>query len=187
MRQRVEQVLTLEGLGDHALNVIKPRADVPRRGLGAGVAPAVAVDQAVAGDQYGGTCCISDTGQRLGTLGLAVFVKRHGRLDAALGIVNRLAIDMPEQGVEGATRQFAAILHVKKCVVCLDVRKAVPPVGLLNATKLFALDLGDDASGLIGVFDRRCELGQCRVHRLRQQLLTQAWGVRWATVVGDPL
>ena len=110
MGQGVEQVLTLEGLGHHALDVRQPHRHIPRRGLGAGVAPAVAVNQTVTGDQDGCASGVGDTGQCFGSLGLPVLIERHGRLDAALGVVNRLAVYVPEQGVEGATRQFAPVL-----------------------------------------------------------------------------
>ena len=187
MGQGVQKVLTLEGLGDHALDVRQPHGHIARLGCGARVAPAVAVNQTVTGDQDGRASGVSDASQRLGTLGLSVLVKRHGRLDFALDVVNRLAVNVAEQGVEGATGQLAPVLHVEVGVIVLYVREAAPPFGLFDAAKLFTVNLGDDARGLVGIVGRGRELGQRRVHGLRQQLFTQAWGVRGAAIVGHPL
>ena len=94
---------------------------------------------------------------------------------------------MAKQGVESATGQLAFVLQVKIGVVCLDVGETIPPFGLLNPTQFLALDFCNDTRCLVRVVRRGRELGQSRVHRLRQQFLTQARGVRWATIVSHPL
>ena len=186
MRQRVQKVLTLERLGHHALDVRQPAADVTGLGCWARIAPAVAIGQTIARNQGVCACGVGHADQRLSALGLAQLVKRVGRLDLA-PVVDRLATDVTKQGVESAARQLALVLQVEVGVVCLDVGEAAPPFGLFNAAELFALDFGDDFGGLIGVLRRWGQLGQRRVHRLRQQLLTQPWGVGRATIVGHPL
>ena len=96
---------------------------------------------------------------------MSVLIETDRRLDLAPS-VNRRATDVTKQGVEGATRQFASVLHIKIGVVVLDVCKAVPPFRLLNATEFLALDLGDYAGGLVWVLLSRRKFGKRRLHRL---------------------
>ena len=86
MGEHVEQVLALILNGHHAVQVLKPQADVTSHGCRTGIAPAVAVHKAITGHQHIGARSVGDADQGLGALGLAVFVKADRRLNAAGGL-----------------------------------------------------------------------------------------------------
>ena len=101
--------------------------------------------------------------------------------------MNRLAVYVSEQRVESAAADLTPVGHVEIAVICLDVRKSLIPFGLLNTPQFFTLNLGDDTRRFVRVFGCRGQLGQCRVHRLRQQFFTQARCVGRAIIVSHPL
>ena len=98
----------------------------------AGVTPAVAVQVAVSVDQHRLAGGVGYADQRLGALGLPVFIKTDRRLDLAAG-VDRLTAYVPEQGVKCSAGHFAAVLQIKIRFVLLDIGKAGVPVFALDA------------------------------------------------------
>ena len=113
---------------------------------------------------------------------MAVFVIADGRLDLAL-IVDGLAGDVTEQGVEGRAADLAAVVHVKVGIIVLDVSKALVPAFLFHAAQLFALDLGDDGSASVGERLVGRQLRQGHVHGRGEQLITQTWCMFWPAVL----
>ena len=77
----VQKMFTFEFNRHHALDMAQPRGHVSGHRLGAGIAPAVAVHQALTGDQHRLAGCVGDTDQGARSLVLAVLVKGIGRLN----------------------------------------------------------------------------------------------------------
>ena len=68
----------------------------------------------------------------------------------------------------------------------MDVREPLEPPAHLHAAQLAPLHLGDDRSGLVGVLYIGGQLGEGVLHHGSQQLVAQAVGTLWPTLLLDP-
>jgi hypothetical protein len=80
--------------------MLKPRCHITSANLRAGIAPAIAKQVAITGDNDRLTCGVGDANKCLRTIGLAVLVKANRRFDLGVLAVNGLAGDVTKQGVE---------------------------------------------------------------------------------------
>ena len=96
----VKNMLQLVRVRHKRFAMLKPRCYVTGSHLRACIAPAVAVQIAITGDNDSLACGIGDANKCLCSIGLAVLIKANRRFDLGILAVDGLARDVTEKGVE---------------------------------------------------------------------------------------
>ena len=153
---------------------------------GPGIAPAVRQRVAAVRHQHALAGGIGDARDRRRAHRLPVLVKADRRLDPAPA-VDAIALDVPEQRVEGRAADFAAVLQIKEAVFYLDVGEPLIPFALLDPAQLLAGDLGDHVVRVLGKEGGWRQRRLHPLHLLGQQVVTQAGGGVRPAVLMDPV
>jgi len=193
VRHHVEHMVALDLVRDQHLAVVQPHGDVMVRYLvgprhvRAHVDPAVRVNQPIARHQRCLASGIGDADYGWRTVLLPTLVEVHRRTHRLLAVVDRPAVNMPEQRVEHLSRCLAPRHQIEVAVVGLHVGVAGEPLALLQPPCLLALDLLDDGRSLVGEVLRRHDLVRHHLHALCDQFITQTGQDARAVVLCDPI